>query len=196
MGLSLSQRKTRRLKKLRKGSGGAGEQAQEKKIKWGRNPLVLGIVGVLLLALWLGLSLFQIQTTESWALAAPAPGVSGQSWGVIFQALELVTGQLSGAVGKSVAIGWAVEVITLVFGMCLEIAAHGVGRSSKLMQSVFVFGGFALLGFNGFTDYSYGSLPSGTCGQLFFAGLMSFVVVFGLPAGLELILRAKDEFTR
>lgn len=162
----------------------------------GQNPLVLAIAGVAIVGLWLGLSLFQIQTTESWTLNAPPPDIAGVSWGVVFQAGQLVSGQLAGALGKAVAVGWSVEIITLVFGVALEVAAHGVGRSSQMLRGIFVFGGFGLLIFNGWTDYAYGSLPSGACGQFFFAGLMSFIVVFGLPAGLELLLRAKDEFTR
>lgn len=165
-------------------------------VRKGPNPLVLAIAGVLLLGLTVGLSLFDIQVTESWILQGPPPNISDIAWGVIYQAGQLVSGQLSGPVGKSVAVGWSVEIITIVFGVALEVAAHGVRRSSELLAGIFVFGGFGLLLFNGYTNYQYGVLPSGVCGQLFFAALMAFVVVFGLPAGIELLLRAKAEFSK
>lgn len=182
----------RRLKKLSKQKDAKPQRA----IRVGQNPIVLGLVGGLLLAAWLGVSLFQIQTTEAWALAGTPPGIANMNWGVLMQAGQLFTGNLSGAVGKAVVIGWVVELLTIVFGVCLEVAAHGVGRSSDLLKSIFVFGGFGLLAFNGWTDYNYGSLPSGMCGQVFFAALMSFLVIFGLPAGIELLIRAKAEFDR
>lgn len=187
-----------RLRKIRRRrrTATASHTVAPKLPRWGQNPLVLAILGAAIILLWVGLSLFQIQTTEAWTLQAPPPDISGVSWGVVYQAGQLVSGGLSGAVGKAVAVGWSVEVITLVFGVALEVAAHGVGRSSELLKTLFLFGGFGLLAFNGWTDYAYGSLPSGVCGQLFFAGLMSFVVVFGLPAGLELLLRAWNEFKR
>ena len=188
----MMQKSLRRLRKHH-GAKSTTKLAQPRK---GQNPLVLGIAGVALLLLMVGLSLFQIQTTESWLLQSPPPNIAGVAWGVVYQLGQLVTGQLTGSVGKAVAVGWSVEIITLVFGVALEVAAHGVRRSSELLASIFVLGGFGLLGFNGYTDFQYGSLPSGFCGQLFFAALMSFIVVFGLPAGIELLLRAKDEFMR
>lgn len=156
----------------------------------GPSPLVLLILAALLLGAWLGTSLFQIQTTEAWVLQGPPPGIQDINWAVLFQAWNLVSGNLSGPVGKAIVVGWVIEIITIIFGVALEIAAHGVGKSSDEMKALFIFFGIGLLAFNGYTDYAYGSLPSGTCGQIFFAGVMTFIVVFGLPAGVEMLLRA------
>jgi len=190
----------RRLKRFRKGSKHHQPQqraaAPQREPRKGQNPLVLAIVGGLLLVAWLGVSLFQIETTEAWVLQGNPPGIANVNWGVLLQVAQLGSGNLSGATGKAIVVGWVVELITLVFGCVLEVAAHGVGRSSTELKGLFLLFGFGLLAFNGYTDYSYGSLPSGQCGQIFFAGVMSFLVVFGLPAGIELLLRAKQEFLK
>ena len=192
-------RPPRNLKKLKRG-GFRHHQSRRvsmpREPRSGQNPFVLAILGVLLLAAWLGCSLFEIQTTEAWILQGNPPGIANVAWGVLYQFGQLASGNMSGSVGKAMVVGWAVEIITLIFGCALEVAAHGVGRSSPELKGLFLFAGFALMAFDGYTNYNYGSLPSGQCGQLFFAGVMAFLVVFGLPASIEMLLRAKDEFTR
>lgn len=162
----------------------------------GPSPLVLIILAALLLGAWLGTSLFQIQTTEAWVLQGPPPGIQDISWAVLLQAWNLLSGNLAGNAGKAIVVGWVIEIITIVFGVALEITAHGVGKSSDLLKGIYIFAGLGLLFFNGYTDFAYGSLPSGTCGQLFFACVMTFIVVFGLPAGIELLLRALNGMRR
>lgn len=181
---------TRRLRHINR------RDRAQKATRKGQNPVVLALIGGGLLAAWLGCSLFQIETTEAWVLQGDPPGLAHVSWAVLAQAGQLISGNLSGTAGKAIVVGWCVEIVTLVFGCVLEAAAHGIGRSSEDTKGLFIAVGAGLLIFNGYTDFAYGSLPSGTAGQLFFATLMSFIVVFGLPAGLELLIRAKNEFMK
>lgn len=191
----MAMRPLRKLKRNRP-SRQQRQQGAQKAPRKGQNPVILALIGVGLLLAWVGCSLFQIETTEAWIMQGDPPGIAHVSWAVLIQAGQLITGNLSGVAGKAIVVGWIVEIITLVFGCVLEVAAHGVGRSSQDLKGLFIAIGLGLLCFNGYTDFAYGSLPSGVSGQAFFAVLMSFIVVFGLPAGIELLIRAKDEFVK
>lgn len=159
------------------------------------SPLVVLIGGVLLGAAFVFCSFIQIQTSEAYLLGKQPTDV-GFTWSILYQLLDLLQGKL---VGKEMIVEgacWVVEIITVIVGVCLEVAAHGVRRSSEMLSSLFVWLSFGLLVWNGFTDYQYAPLPSGFCGQSFVALAISIGVVFGLPACIECLTRGGQGLRR
>lgn len=159
------------------------------------SPPVVFIGGLLLLSAFVFCSQIQIQTSEAYLLGKQPLDV-GFSWSIVQQFKDLITGKITGVEGIVDAACFVVEILTIIIGCCLEITAHGVRRSSELLANAFVWLSFALLLWNGFTDYQYASLPTGFCGQSFVALAISLAVVFGLPGGIECITRAVAHFKR
>jgi len=165
-------------------------------VKRGSSPLVLIIVGGLILAVFVASSLLQIQTTEAYILGGSTVSLSNANWQLFLQLPAFVSGQLSGPLAEAVAVGWGMEIITLIVSVAYEVTAHAVGASSDKLRRWYGTGAVILMALNGFTDYNYGTLSSGWLGQLLFAGVTSFIVVFGLVAGIACVERAFVEFRR
>lgn len=146
------------------------------------------IGGALLLIAFAFCSQIQIETSEAYLLGKQ-PSDVGFSWSILQQLSDLLSGKITGKEGIVDAACFVVEIITIVVATCLEITAHGVRRSSELLANAFVWLSFLELAWNGWTDYQYAALPTGFCGQSFVALAISIGVVFGLPAGLECLVR-------
>src|SRR5947209_2658140 len=138
--------------------------------------LVLGLVlvGFFVLALKL-----QIQTSEAFLLGGPAVSLA-PNWGILRQPAELVQGSLTTDLAKAAMWGWGIELVYLV---CVigEVSLHG------RLHGWFKTGAIALVAFDFWTDFQYGSLASGVGGQIGFAGITSFIVAFFGIVGLDLL---------
>ena len=81
--------------------------------------------------------------------------------------------------------GWGIESIYLV---CV-LGEVSIPR----WRGLFITGAFGLVMFDFWTDFNYGSLPSGMGGQFGFALVTAFIVAFFGAVGLDLIFRGIAE---
>lgn len=150
----------------------------------GNVPALKIVVGVALLLLFLLALMLQIQTSEAFILNGQAVGLSA-NWAILQQPFQLAQGSLSLNMAKAVMWGWGIECIYLV---CV-LGEVTVPR----WRGLFVTGAFGLVVFDFWTDYNYGSLPSGAGGQIAFALVTSFIVAFFGAIGLEMIFKGVEE---
>ena len=140
--------------------------------KRGNVPALKIGVGVILLLFFLLALMLQIQTSEAFILNSTAVGLSAQ-------------GTLSLNMAKAVMWGWGIESIYLV---CV-LGEVAIPR----WRGLFITGAFALVAFDFWTDFNYGSLPSGMGGQIAFALVTSFIVAFFGAIGLEMVFKGISE---
>jgi len=150
-------------------------------------PLLRLVLGVILIAFFLLALMLQIQTSEAFLLGGAPVGLA-PDWGTLRQPLDLVRGLLPMDLSKAVIWGWGIELVYLV---CVIGEVSVQGR----LQGWFKTGAILLVGFNFWTDFNYGSMPSGLGGQFAFAGITSFVVAFFGVIGLNLIWSAIVEMS-
>jgi|SRR5579884_2649197 len=152
----------------------------------GNVPLLKLLLGILLIVFFLLALLLQIQTSEAFILGG-SPVTLATNWGILNQPIDLIQGRLPMNMAKAVIWGWAIELIYLV---CVigEVSVHG------RLQNWFKTGAVILVSFNFWTDFNYGTLPSGWGGQVAFAGSTAFVVAFFGVIGLNLLFQAITEF--
>ena len=160
-----------------------------------RSPLALLLVGLALVLFWLLASLLQIQTSEAFILRGPLVSFV-PNWGILTQPATLVQGHLSPDLAKAVMWGYGIELIYLVCIVAYEIAHESVKASNRHLASWFRTGVIALIAFDAYTDFNYGSLASGFWGQVAFALVMAFIVAFFGVIGLRLIEHGLSEWRR
>jgi hypothetical protein len=154
----------------------------------GNVPALKGLLGVVLIGFWLLALMLQIQTSEAFILASSQVSFA-PDWGILRQPIALLHGELSMNMAKAVMWGWGIELVYLV---CVvgEVAIHG------RLGGWFKTGAVILVAFNFWTDYNYGSLPSGEGGQFAFAAICSFIVAFFGVVGINLLWSAIMEWNR
>lgn len=148
----------------------------------GNVPILRALLGVLLVIFFLLALMLQIQTSEAFLLNGSAVTLA-PNWAILTQPYDLVRGALPTNMAKAVIWGWGIELVYLV---CVigEVSVHG------RWQGWFKSGAFILVIFNFWTDYNYGTLPSGAGGQLAFAAITSFVIAFFGVLGINMIWSA------
>ncbi len=152
----------------------------------GSSPLACLLIGLALVLFWLLASLLQIQTSEAFILHGPVVSFV-PNWGILHQPLDLVGGHLTPDLAKAVMWGYGIELIYLVCVVGYEVAHESVKASNRHLASWFRTGATALIAFDAYTDFQYGSLASGFWGQVAFALVMAFIVAFFGVVGLRLI---------
>lgn len=153
----------------------------------GNVPALRLILGVILVGFFLLALLLQIQTSEAFLLRGSVVTLA-PNWGILSQPVDLLRGGLPIALAQAVMWGWGIELVYLV---CVvgEVTVHG------RLRDWFKTGAVVLVGFNIWTDFNYGSLPSGFGGQIAFAGITSFMVAFFGVIGLNLVWDAITHFS-
>ena len=159
------------------------------------SPLPVLLVGLALLAFWVLASLLQIQTSEAFILKGPVVTFA-PDWGVLRQPVDLVQGHLHPDMAKATMWGWGIELIYLVCIVGYEVAHESVKASNRHLASWFRTGVIALIAFDAYTDFQYGSLASGPGGQVAFALITAFIVAFFGIVGLRLIEHGLTEWSR
>ena len=148
------------------------------------SPVPKLLLGSALIIFWLMATLLQIQTSEAFILQGPKVTFM-PNWSVFMQPFDLVQGHLSPDMAKSVMWGWGMELAFLICIVGFEVAHESVKASSKRFAAWFQTGLFILIAFDAYTDFNYGSLASGFWGQIAFAGVTVFVVMFFGTVGLR-----------
>jgi hypothetical protein len=144
----------------------------------GNTPILRGVLGVLLLGFFLLALMLQVQTSEAFILNG-APVKLAANWGILYQPIAMLQGNLDINTAKSVMWGWGIEMVYLV---CV------IGRVAVMQhRGWFRTGSVVLVAFNFYTDLNYGTLGSGLGGQIAFAAITSFMVAFFGTLGLDLI---------
>ena len=159
------------------------------------SPLPVLLVGLALLLFWVLASLLQIQTREAFILRGPAVTFV-PNWGILTQPVSLVQGHLTTEMAKAVMWGWGIELIYLVCIVGYEVAHEGVRSSNHRLASWFRTGAVALIAFDAYTDFQYGTLASGFWGQVAFALVTSFIVAFFGIVGFRLVEHGLTEWNR
>jgi hypothetical protein len=155
----------------------------------GNVPLLRLALGIVLVGFFVIALLLQVQTSEAFILNGPTVGIS-PDWTIVQQPLVMfggLHGPNASNLVKAAMWGWGIEVVYLV---CVigEVAVHKY-------QGWFKTGAFVLVCFNFWTDFNYGSLPSGLGGQLAFAAITSFIVAFFGVIGINMIFSAILDMT-
>src|SRR5579859_6614558 len=161
----------------------------------GSSPLACLLLGAVLVLFWLLASLLQIQTSEAFILHGPVVSFV-PNWGIVHQPVDLVGGSLSPDLAKAVMWGYGIELIYLVCVVGYEVAHESVKASNQHLASVFRTGAIALIAFDAYTDFQYGSLASGFWGQVAFALVTAFIVAFFGVIGVRLIEHGLSEWSR
>lgn len=153
----------------------------------GNVPALRLVLGVVLVGFFLLALLLQIQTSEAFLLKG-TPVTLAPNWGILSQPMTLAQGQLPMTMAQAVMWGWGIELVYLV---CVvgEVTVHG------RLRDWFQTGAVVLVAFNFWTDFNYGSLPSGFGGQIAFAAITSFIVAFFGVIGLNLVWDAITHFS-
>jgi hypothetical protein len=159
------------------------------------SPLPMLILGIALIGFWVLASTLQIQTSEAFILNGPAVKFN-PDWAILMQPIDLVQGHLSQDMAKAVMWGWGIELMFLILIVGYEIAHESVKASSQTLAGWFRTGTIVLVAFDGWTDFQYGQLASGLWGQLAFALVTAFVVMFFGIVGLRLIEAGLTEWNR
>ncbi len=154
----------------------------------GNVPILRLVLGLVLVGFFLLALMLQIQTSEAFILNGNPVSLAA-NWGILSQPIDLARGMLPIEMAKAVMWGWGIELVYLV---CVigEVSVHG------RLHGWFKTGAFILVVFNFWTDFQYGSLPSGLGGQVAFAAITSFVVAFFGVLGLNLIWGSITDFSR
>lgn len=163
--------------------------------KRANSPLPVLLVGVALLVFWVLASLLQIQTSEAFLLKGPVVTFV-PNWGILRQPVDLVQGHLTTDLAKATMWGWGIELIYLVCIVGYEVAHESVKASNRHLASWFRTGVVALIAFDAYTDFQYGTLASGPGGQLAFALVTAFMVAFFGIVGVRLIEHGLTEWNR
>jgi hypothetical protein len=152
----------------------------------GASPLPPLVVGLALLSLWLVATLLQIQTSEAFLLNGPVVSLV-PNWGILTQMPDLVQGKLTPDLAKAAIWGWGIELVYLMAMVGYELAHEGVSRAHRKLAGVFQTVSIAIVAFDAYMDFRYGSLASGFWGQVGFAAMTSFIVLFFGLVGLRFI---------
>jgi len=97
---------------------------------------------------------------------------------------------------KAAIWGWGMELVFLICIVGYEIAHDSVQASSRKLASWFKTGTIILVAFDGWADFQYGQISSGMWGQLAFALITAFVVMFFGLIGWRLIETGVTEWAR
>ena len=159
------------------------------------SPIPVLIVGLALLIFWVLASMLQIQTSEAFILKGPVVTFV-PDWGVLRQPLDLVQGHLSIDLAKAVMWGWGIELVYLVCIVGYEVAHESVKASNRHLAAVFRTGVVALIAFDAYTDFQYGTLASGFWGQVAFAGVTAFIVAFFGVIGFRLVEHGLTQWSK
>jgi hypothetical protein len=160
----------------------------------GHSPIPKLIVGLLALGLWLYATLLQIQTSE--AFLENGPSVSFvPNWGILKQPYDLFVGHISSTAVKAVFSGWAIEIAFLICIVGYETAAEAVKKTNKGLVKFFRTGMIAIIVVNAIADSAYGTIGSGMLGQVGFAIVAGFAVMFAGIIGLHFIIEAGKSVT-
>jgi hypothetical protein len=163
--------------------------------KRANSPLPVLLVGAALLVFWVLASLLQIQTSEAFILRGPAVSLV-PNWGILRQPVDLVQGHLTTDLAKATMWGWGIELIYLVCIVGYEVAHESVKASNRHLASWFRTGVVALIAFDAYTDFQYGTFASGFWGQVAFALVTAFIVAFFGIVGVRLIEHGLTEWNR
>jgi multisubunit Na+/H+ antiporter MnhB subunit len=159
------------------------------------SPIPVFLIGVANLLFWVIGSLLQIQTSEAFLLKARAVSFM-PNWAIVQQPYLLVIGHLTPDLAKATMWGWGIELIYLVFIVGYEIAHEGIRTSNQRLAGWFRTGTIAIIAFDAYTDFQYGNLASGFWGQVAFAAITAFSVMFCGLIGFHLMKHAITEWSR
>jgi hypothetical protein len=156
-------------------------------VRSNHHPWFILILGVAFLALWVIGIMTQVQTNEAFITASGQVNLYKPNWEIFMQIPNLVLGFSSAQEGSATLFGWGIELIYLGFVVGAELLHDAAARSGQTMAGIFKSLSYAIVVFNGWTDYNYGSFGSGIGGHLLFACIMSFIVGFFGTIGMYLI---------
>lgn len=158
------------------------------------SPLAYLGLGALLMIFWVLASLLQIQTSEAFLLHGPTVSFM-PNWAVLMQPVSLVQGQLSIDSAKAAMWGWGIELIYLVCVIGFELSHDAISAANRKLAVWFRTGAIVLIAFDAYTDFSYGTLASGFWGQVAFAGVTAFIVMFFGVVGWRMIEHGLSELS-
>jgi hypothetical protein len=151
-------------------------------------PVLRLLLGLVLVGFFFIGLILQIQTSEAFILRGPMVGLT-PNWSTLLQPYLLAKGEPSPQMAMAVMWGWGIELTYLVV---VVGGATIKGSANKWFKSC----AWALVAFNFWADFNYGSLPSGWGGNVGFAAITSFTVAFFGAYGLKLIWGALLEMTQ
>lgn len=142
-------------------------------------PILRVLLGFGCLFLWTLAIMLSIQASEAFIMSGHPVGLAAD-WGVWRQLPDLAQGHLPIETGKAVFYAWGVEFVYLV---CVvgEVALNG------RWHGWFKTGALAIVAYDFYSNFQYGTLGTGMGGQLAFAGITAFIIGFFGWLGVDLI---------
>jgi hypothetical protein len=144
----------------------------------GNTPTLRLVLAILLIGFFLLALMLQVQTSEAFILNG-APVKLAANWGILYQPIAMLQGNLDIETAKAVMWGWGIEMVYLVcvLGRVVVHQHRGWFRTGSVV----------LVAFNFYTDFNYGTLGSGFGGQVAFAAITAFMVAFFGTLGLDML---------
>ena len=149
-------------------------------------PLARILLGLVLEGGCVIISIISITTSEAFYLQGATIGLS-PNWTILWQPILLMQGRLAPLMVGAVMWGWGVELTFLICVVGFECAHEGVMHVSRKLGPVFLTGMFAVILFDGWSDFQYGNVAHGFWGQVAFAGIKAFGLLFFGNVGLHFI---------
>lgn len=154
--------------------------------KSGGAPLAKILLGVVLIGGFVYGSIISITTSEAFYLQGATANLT-PNWSILAQPVWLMQGHLTSLMVGAVLWGWGVELTFLICVAGYEVAHEGVRRNSQKMAYLFMTGMVGIIVFDGWSDFQYGNVAHGIWGQVAFAAIKAFTVLFFGTVGLHLI---------
>jgi hypothetical protein len=135
------------------------------------------LFGVLFLSFFLIAVMAQLQTTEAGVGYGGAVNIFRPDLQILLQPVNFWMGQMSAQEGAAAFVAWTVELVYLGFVFIgSELMTNAVSRSGKAFGKLFLLAALAVVIYNGWNDWHFGTFGTGDGGRWAFAITMSGVV--------------------
>jgi hypothetical protein len=151
----------------------------------GVDPWLLIGLGLLVLLVWTVSTITQIRTSEALMMGGHKVPIDVE-WGVLLQPWQLLTGTAPINMTMPWCYGWIIETLTLIWSLALEHAKGELGRTNKLLGSIYGTVTVLLVGLNGWADYN-SSPGNDPLAQGLIAAAVGLMVTTGLPIAIVLL---------
>lgn len=157
----------------------------------GHHPIFIGIVAVGMLAIFTVGLMGQVATNEAQITGNGSVDVFKPDWDLFTQIPRMFTGDLPGQLGMAAVVGWGVVLLYLGCVIGYEHLHKAASKSGNLMAKLFKFGVIAIIIYNMYTDFKFGTIGiNGFWGHAIFAIMMSFIVGYFGTMGIHLLIMA------
>jgi hypothetical protein len=145
-------------------------------------------MGIILIGFFILGLMTQVQTNEAFINHVPSVDTLHPNWSVLVQLPGLFLGWFDPDTYRAVFFGWFIEILYLFITFVgIEVVHHVAHQAGRLLGILFEIMAFAVVCFNWYTDFNYGTFGTGWWGHFFFACVTAATVGYFGRIGLYLI---------